>query len=927
MKQKTRTFAFLSTLWAFGHALFAGEQDNWYFSGYLDENITNLVHVEYDPATKRDRLYANFDETDQNGSKGLRVFDRNGSVLEEILINQPVHYTSTDFHTMAVDLSNDTIFAIHDLPTGDKKVLAWKKTSISGKQVIDLNMTNLSNLTMTKNRNTHDYNETKLAEISSISFSPTGALTLPKLEYYRYGLKRNDSSEYYRRYYADEIRVVGFDIWYGGDYAYPPTVTVGLPEHNVTAVAILEENASGVAWPMQWEANVTNPNGVAVGPSGDIYISNNGDTIYVFDQNGTQKNQFGWVEGIDNLSGEAQVLGFLPGGLLAVKGRHNNSSSSYKHVFFFHEDGTYVQKQRGRDIYLMTTSEGYVQTKLRYSNTFNHNPFSNDSLNPFSLGYSNNEYVSFPLHNGDFLQFDGSKYKLYKRTYRTKGPSLSNDLPLPVIHGISQRSGTNIIDLKFEIIDTDDDNATVGILAQAGGTQIVPSAWVGGTGDKIGSPIATNVVHTVSWNVKDDWTQTTGDISFEILARDPRRTKPIDLHFLELPLDGGNLKINRSRINDSEISNYLKFMVSSGNFAALDINRTLFGSEAVISSPSNAEIYRFNNAGSEGADGPTLQEINNAYLGTNLQDKVSVNVQGIQEWTVPETGTYTIIAIGAAGGVGGGGTFYKSSGAFVRGNFDLVEGEVLKILVGQKGTVHPNGNASSGDNTTGAGGGGSFIVKNSTPLVIAGGGNGTGDSSYSGGVHAIDALEYNASLGTGGSLTGRSFNDFPNSMNGQGTYNRNGRSIGGFGGGGANGDDGQHGGGGGGYIGGAVGRASTSLNNGSEQENVAGVGNDDGSVFISKADSGFIFQPKKIIYSTTTGFDGNGRTFFLESFGSGYRWATKDEIIKAKEAATPGSVNSFSASNQVKPRNLPQEVNEYGFDVGGGSDDLWIVKQ
>ena len=48
-----------------------------------------------------------------------------------------------------------------------------------------------------------------------------------------------------------------------------------------------------------------------------------------------------------------------------------------------------------------------------------------------------------------------------------------NSVPEPVIHRIAQRAGTNILELDFEVIDTDDDNVTVGILA---------ALWIGQSG-------------------------------------------------------------------------------------------------------------------------------------------------------------------------------------------------------------------------------------------------------------------------------------------------------------------------------------------------------------------------------------------------------------------------------------------------------------
>ena len=80
-----------------------------------------------------------------------------------------------------------------------------------------------------------------------------------------------------------------------------------------------------------------------------------------------------------------------------------------------------------------------------------------------------------------------------------------------MIHRISQRTGTNVLELDFEI-DTDDANVTVGILAYCGSDKLVPQAWLNGTGSKIGTPIATNTVHSMEWDVKQDWPNSTGSI-------------------------------------------------------------------------------------------------------------------------------------------------------------------------------------------------------------------------------------------------------------------------------------------------------------------------------------------------------------------------------------------------------------------------------
>ena len=107
------------------------------------------------------------------------------------------------------------------------------------------------------------------------------------------------------------------------------------------------------------------------------------------------------------------------------------------------------------------------------------------------------------------------------------------------------------------------------------------------------------------------------------------------------------------------------------------------GSQSGSAEPT--EIFTFTNAGATGQNGPTQQQINSAYAGTNLANKSTVNTQGIQEWVVPQTGKYKIEASGARGGIGDGGTTVPSKGSVVTGTIDLTKGTTLKLIVGQIG--------------------------------------------------------------------------------------------------------------------------------------------------------------------------------------------------------------------------------------------------
>ena len=137
--------------------------------------------------------------------------------------------------------------------------------------------------------------------------------------------------------------------------------------------------------------------------------------------------------------------------------------------------------------------------------------------------------------------------------------------------------------------------------------------------------------------------------------------------------------------------------------------------------------YTFTTAGATGNSGPSQANINNAYAGTSLDGTVT-SVNGIQEWVVPQSGLYRISAKGGVGGTAIGASTIPGKGALIEGDFFLSAGEVLHILVGQKGQDRTNYSAG--------GGGGSFVTKaphntNASILVIAGGG-GAASGDFSG---------------------------------------------------------------------------------------------------------------------------------------------------------------------------------------------------
>lgn len=243
--------------------------------------------------------------------------------------------------------------------------------------------------------------------------------------------------------------------------------------------------------------------------------------------------------------------------------------------------------------------------------------------------------------------------------------------------------------------------------------------------------------------------------------------------------------------------------------------------------------FTFTNVDITGLNGPTLAQLRananysaQTWTTDTTNNYLNMTTQGIQLWTVPRTGSYQIIAAGAAGQTAS----YSPGGRgiIISTTVRLVIGSQIKILVGQMPVQNVN--------WQGAGGGGGTFIATSTnqAILVAGGGGGGGGTNTNTNIIA----GYDAIVQTTGTYTGTTAgnNGFAGTSGGCGaggagftgngttaTYFTNGgaysfinggvggnggggweKNDGGFGGGGASTNGGGNGGagGGGGYTGG-----------------------------------------------------------------------------------------------------------------------------
>jgi hypothetical protein len=291
-------------------------------------------------------------------------------------------------------------------------------------------------------------------------------------------------------------------------------------------------------------------------------------------------------------------------------------------------------------------------------------------------------------------------------------------------------------------------------------------------------------------------------------------------------------------------------------------------SSVTITPPS---LYNFTSAtftpgGQTGLTGPTLAQAISGLTGTGVDawknNTAFFNTtNGVQLWTVPITGVYSIECFGAQGADDVRITVAGGLGAVVRGNFVLTKGDQYSIVVGQRGTTQTNGWGGGG------GGGGTFVWKTGVttqPVIVSGGGGCGGQNSTGSQAGQITTSGANGSNGGGTGGTGGSASQSQNICGGGGgrgwlggpSYNcggsftysatyidATGHTTGQGGDGGFGGAGGSYGGGGGGggYSGGGAGGWSSSgcgggggsYNTGTNQTNTPGVRSGPGQVTIA----------------------------------------------------------------------------------------------
>jgi hypothetical protein len=341
---------------------------------------------------------------------------------------------------------------------------------------------------------------------------------------------------------------------------------------------------------------------IAVDADKNVYVSDWGNSrIQVFDQQGVFLRKFG-------------TAGDLPGqfkagpGAVAVSAQqevlaYDAGVENWYHTVRFSQQGIYLSRTpqntlnshesfgRSGAIYglggervFCTSKDGLLAVGAEYGT--GSYPISSSipgTTRLLSTGaYSVLGAASFPTYvvtrggafdrAGNFWAVRDKKVECLERRMRFDLHKPVKSIPQPVVLGASQPSGSQTVDIDYQVSDSDSASVSAALMAFVGGTRsfsrlVVPKTFTASTAGKLGAGVPTGVPHRVSWNAPADLAgQTFANLAFEVIAKDDR--SELGVHYVVIPPDANNptpLRISNKPVQEDDLADVWYWLLASGD--------------------------------------------------------------------------------------------------------------------------------------------------------------------------------------------------------------------------------------------------------------------------------------------------------------------------------------------------------------------------
>ena len=294
----------------------------------------------------------------------------------------------------------------------------------------------------------------------------------------------------------------------------------------------------------------------------------------------------------------------------------------------------------------------------------------------------------------------GVQVTVYEREYSGVQNSLIPPaLPQPMVLASGQRTGTNWLDIDYQVTDADSSTVTTGALVFKNGNNTLDdmvqmSTFMEGTGANLGANQPTGVSRHLTWNMAADWSVDFSQIQVEVLAKDSRNL--LGVHYITVPAAGASpaFPISSAPVTDAQLNDLWYWFVGTRqagtSFAPGRVTGTsgIYTGQLLATTASTTTAGRTFAYGQMGVRAPTMNEIARANAGNYGFSSVDSNSVVMQAQTATN-----FLKIWAAG-------FYDPNAINVA---TVAAGSSHTLFVTTDGTlwaVGDNGNGQLGDGTT-----------------------------------------------------------------------------------------------------------------------------------------------------------------------------------------------------------------------------------
>ncbi len=263
----------------------------------------------------------------------------------------------------------------------------------------------------------------------------------------------------------------------------------------------------------------------------------------------------------------------------------NSNGASDPPIKVFDATGNYLKgatlNWAGFNVYgLAVSSDGLVMTYYAYNNNIDYAPYN--ALWMLDPGNNYGNIGGMPMiksngggafsQRGDYYSVTGNRVSKAIREYSNASNfPAAPSIPQPMILSASQRAGTNLVDVNYQVKDADSATVSTGLLAVRDGDtknrtgySVPARTFVEGTTANIGNDQPTGVTRHVVWNMPADWGIDYATFEFEVLAKDSRSL--LGIHWITVPASGSDpaIQVSAAPITNPQLRDLWLWYLATG---------------------------------------------------------------------------------------------------------------------------------------------------------------------------------------------------------------------------------------------------------------------------------------------------------------------------------------------------------------------------